>query len=584
MLKRAVLSFAIVTVSLLWVAPVISADSLNNFVITSYDIEYRLGQDDEKRSILMTRETIVADFPESDQNHGLERAIPYKYDGHSTSLKIKSIKDGGGKKWEYSTSRDGSFENLRIGDADKYVHGKQTFVIEYTQRDVTKAFSDSGNIDEFYWNTNGTYWKVPIENLSVQLDIDQALRPKLTGKTACYQGAFGNDETCSLKQENGIFTVQAENLAAGENVTMAIGFKPETFAEYKMSLFEKLLIGWFKVQGALLILAAVIVTWLMFRFYRIYNRKSEQKPVVTQYLPPKNTSIETSARLLKGKNSFAALLIDLAVRHYLKIYQTTKGKSIFKTTDYEIEITKPVSELNSEEQEVLSDIFNKKPEIGDRLEMKKLKIDTKLYERMKDNTKKLDNLIQNNYGLRNKDEAQSAWFRRFALLTLVAGLITLSPVLLVLAMIVFAMSRLLLPLTDKGLELVRHLNGLKKYIGVAEQERLKMLQSPEGATKIDVDPNDPKQLVKLYERVLPYAILFRQEKEWNKQIGNYYESTQSSPDWYVGAAGIHAFNANNFSSAISSFSSSAANSSTSSGSGGSGSSGGGGGGGGGGGW
>lgn len=81
-----------------------------------------------------------------------------------------------------------------------------------------------------------------------------------------------------------------------------------------------------------------------------------------------------------------------------------------------------------------------------------------------------------------------------------------------------------------------------------------MLQSPEGATKIDVDPNDPKQLVKLYERVLPvpkhYSV---KEKEWNKQIGNYYESTQSSPDWYVGAAGIHAFNANNFSSAISSF-------------------------------
>ena len=48
------------------------------------------------------------------------------------------------------------------------------------------------------------------------------------------------------------------------------------------------------------------------------------------------------------------------------------------------------------------------------------------------------------------------------------------------------------------------------YIGVAEEERIKMLQSPEGAEKVasvsSVSDND--QLVKLYEKVLPYAILF----------------------------------------------------------------------------
>jgi uncharacterized membrane protein len=115
-----------------------------------------------------------------------------------------------------------------------------------------------------------------------------------------------------------------------------------------------------------------------------------------------------------------------------------------------------------------------------------------------------------------------------------------------------------------------------------------MLQSPEGAEKIGqtIQGEDAAQLVKLYERVLPYAVLFGVEKEWTKQLGAYYEAAGEQPDWY---AGNGAFNAVIFASALSGFSSqsstySSSTSSSSGGSGGGGFSGGGGGGGGGGGW
>ena len=115
-----------------------------------------------------------------------------------------------------------------------------------------------------------------------------------------------------------------------------------------------------------------------------------------------------------------------------------------------------------------------------------------------------------------------------------------------------------------------------------------MLQSPEGAEKLDVtvSSEDPKQLVKLYERVLPYAVLFGLEKQWSQQLGAYYEQGSVQPDWYYGNT---AFNAAVFSSALNSFSVtsssySSASSSSSGGSNGGGFSGGGGGGGGGGGW
>ena len=140
-------------------------------------------------------------------------------------------------------------------------------------------------------------------------------------------------------------------------------------------------------------------------------------------------------------------------------------------------------------------------------------------------------------------------------------------------------------LTDKGLVLRRYLAGLKMYIGVAEAERLQMLQSPEGAEKVQVNASNEKQLVKLYERVLPYAVLFGQEKKWSAQLGQYYEQVGEQPDWYSGQG---AFNAAAFAAGMNSLSSVASSasdySSTSGGSTGGGFAGGGGGGGGGGGW
>ncbi len=140
------------------------------------------------------------------------------------------------------------------------------------------------------------------------------------------------------------------------------------------------------------------------------------------------------------------------------------------------------------------------------------------------------------------------------------------------------------PLTDKGAELRDHLEGLKEYIRLAEADRLRVLQSPQGAESTPVSTSDPREVLKLNEKLLPYSVLFGLEKEWAEELSKYY--VEEPPDWYSGST---AFNAAVFASSISSISSSASSSmsgssSSSGGSGGGGSSGGGGGGGGGGGF
>ena len=179
----------------------------------------------------------------------------------------------------------------------------------------------------------------------------------------------------------------------------------------------------------------------------------------------------------------------------------------------------------------------------------------------------------------------------FSFISLVIAMNNVNSPIIILSFLVFFITLLfvaifkiynLKPLTVKGRELFDYLKGLKMYIKLAEAERLKVLQSPEGAERKPVDTNDGANMIVLYERVLPYAVLFGQEKEWLKRLGMYYENNQVTPGWYNG---INGFNTASFVSSVSSFSSYASSSSfsSSSGAGGGGFSGGGGGGGGGGG-
>jgi uncharacterized membrane protein YgcG len=587
-MKRIFGAIAVLVVAVgLFPAHSANAASTNNFRITSYDIQYELSRDSESRSVLKATETIVAEFPAVNQNHGIERAIPSSYDGHDTSLSIKEVTNRAGKQWNYSTYSDNGNTVLRVGDADTYVHGSQTYHIVYTQRDVTKAFENTGR-DEWYWDTNGTEWKVPIDTLRVSVKIDPSLTSAQTGTPACYQGVVNVTDSCVLTQdEDGAYTTEASNLHRYENVTVAFGFQKGTFAGYVMSPWAILVMIWGIMQFLMFPIAIVLLVILSVQLGRRTYRKREENPIVAEYIPPKDASVMVSSQVIGAVTStFTAQLIDLAVRHYIAIVET-RPKSTWRAAQYDIVVQKNISELRSEEQEIITDMFGHVPVINERLSLTKLMKDTKYSMRTLDNDKKLKVLLDTTYGIREKSPKVSKYFYKWAITLLILGIVTLSIPLLFVALFAVTYGAVIRPLTDKGLELRRYVLGLQRYIRASETERLAFLQGPDTAQKVgyDVDPSNPGQMVKLYERVLPYAILLGAEKEWSKRLGDYYQQTQASPDWYTGTT---AFNAAVFTSTLHNFSQassySAGSSSSSGGSSGGGFSGGGGGGGGGGGW
>ena len=562
----------------------------NDFTIRQYDMRLELGRDADKRSTLKITETITADFPTIDQNHGLERAVPDAYNGHSVHLSIDSVTDQNGATLPYSDKTDDNGNRiLRIGSASTYVHGLHTYKIVYTEHDVTRFYSDTDK-DEFYWDLNGTEWQAPIDSFRAELVVAPDVM-KSFHQSSCYSGSYGSTDTCRLERtRDGTFVAQASQLQPGQTVTIALGFAGGTFAAYQPTLMERIVQIWAIVQLAASIVGLVLIVSAAIRWSQDKNRKKEIGTIIPEYLPPQEVSVTVSAEVVDTPRAvMTAQLLDFAVRGYIKIIET-KPKSFWRAAEYTIEITKDPKELRVEERELLDDVFDG-AHIGDRFEMKNLQNNMSFYKRLQDNPEKLKKLVRGQYEMRAQDAAKTHWYMRCAQIAGIAGVLLLSPSLLVAALIIYICGRVLWPLSPRGLELRRYLEGLKLYIGVAEKDRIKILQSPAGAEKISqpIDTNDSAAMVKLYERVLPYAVLFGQEKEWSKQLGGYYESAGTQPGWYTGSDAHAVFNAAVFSSMMTSFSTSSAtytssSSSSSGGSGGGGFSGGGGGGGGGGGW
>ena len=132
---------------------------VDDFVFDSMDVEYHLSLGDHNIAQLTVQETLVAVFPEADQNRGIRRDIPDYYNGHALQTQVLSVTDENGVPRDFSVEPIEDFVSLSSKHPDdRFVHGRQTYVITYRQKWVVANF---GSTDEFYWDVNGTAWAQP---------------------------------------------------------------------------------------------------------------------------------------------------------------------------------------------------------------------------------------------------------------------------------------------------------------------------------------------------------------------------------------------------------------------------------------
>jgi uncharacterized membrane protein YgcG len=474
--------------------------------------------------------------------------------------------------------------------------------------------SDGVTRDEFYWDTNGIGWAQPFGEVSATVRVHADLVPALTGEAVCYYGYDNSSDECAIDSNgDGEFSASVRDLFAYQNMTVVIAFEEGTFAGAPFWAFVPI--------PALIAIALVLfglITALIVRFV-LWRDAKGRGIVIAQYEPPEGLSMMLAANIAGNpKKGMAATIVDLAVQKNLRILEHDQGWSkVFGVQKLSS------ANLAPDEQRVMGALFSVNPfSVGGILPgLKNLlqlggstpqpipdeggevrwltKGDTVLGQQVVALTKSIEREAEAG-GLRRKPSWRP--------MLLVIGSMVLAGIVLIgvavfggedeksiiisvvglnavpwIAIFAIGLLSRRRPLTAKGAELKEHLDGLREFIRVAEADRLQMLQSVSGAERVTT--SDRTAIVKIYEKLLPYAVIFGLEKQWAQEISKYYDT--DPPDWYSGSTGFHvaAFSAGlaSLSSSVSTSYSGSSGSSSSGGGGGGGSSGGGGGGGGGGG-
>ncbi|WP_158866858.1 DUF2207 domain-containing protein [Leifsonia sp. AG29] len=569
---------------------------VDDFTFASFDGDYRLGRDKDGHSTLTTVETLVARFPQVDQNHGIRRRLVEDYDGHPTGLQVVSVTDEKGSPRPYTSDSKDGILSLTIA-ANDYVHGDQTYVITYRQTNVTRYFPDVGN-DEFYWDTNGTGWAQSFDRVTATVHLGRGLADSLRGSPSAYRGVQGSKQAATVERTDDGFRFSADRLGPGENLTFAIGFAPGTFTARADGVFNT---GWGYAAAAGLLLSVLGLGGAIFVRVRLLRDTPGRGTIIPEYVPPVEGLLLSADVTGRTKKAVAAETLDLAVSGRVRVLETT---GFFKRPSYSLELVSTEASgrqalrdphPTADELQFLRALFGDSVLPGMTLELgsshsRVARAISALLKRVHKDATRLGYRAP-----RPRGAVRATMFTAVGgtVLAVVGSVLCISGVyggvvplvILICSILAFVGVVILLshsPLTSKGTLLREYVEGLRMYIELAEADRIRYLQSPQGAERVPVAVDDPREMLKLTERLLPWAVLFGEEKKWLAELGRFYEQTGQTPSWYSGQT---AFNAAVLSQVVSGIASSTAiaSSSSSGGTGGGGFSGGGGGGGGGGG-
>jgi len=532
------------TIVFIILAILVSPVSAQDFTINTFHSDITINED----SSFTVKENIEVEFYRP--RHGIYREIPFKYTDElgktiETPIDVMSVNDGSGKDWKYRYKKTGNVVNIRIGDANKYVSGNQTYIITYKVENAILFFNDH---DELYWNVTGNYWRAPIKEASAYVNL--AVKKKSENLwAACYTGVLGSRESeCGFetsKKVGEFFTKKPLN--SGEGLTIAFGWDKELVSNPS---FWKRFLWAIDIRENWIFILPVFSLIFMMNLWRTKGRDPKVREAVTvMYEPPKYgdkplTPAEVGALIDEKLDSrdVTSTIVGLAVKGYIKIEETKAEGLIFDSTDYYLSKVKEADEnLSPFEIELMKKIFT-----GDLPGIMVSDMKNKFYthlELLKNTLYK--ELVRKRYFLSSPEKVRNVYLIAgiisvviapfvFAFLTtfggkgMFAGILTGLPVL--------AFSRVMPAKTKAGAFAYMDILGFQEFMNRAEKDRLERMGEKD-----------------LFSKFLPYAIALDVADNWAKAFEGIY---QEQPEWYVSHGRFKTFSPYTFSRSFNSVTSS----------------------------
>ncbi len=298
---------------------------------------------DDKGEMTVT-ETITVNAEGNKIKRGIYRDFPTQYkDRFGNKYKVgfsivQVLRDGNPEK--FHTEKKSNGIRIYIGEKDRYLKkGDYTYAITYrTNRQL--GFFDQH--DELYWNVTGNDWDFPIDKASATVRLPKTI-PQDSLSVEGYTGISGSKDqnyTASIRSDGSAYIETTQTLSKRHGLTIVVTWPKGYIAEPTTS--EK--IDYLLSDNRHLIVASVGLIVLLIYYGLAWlkvGKDPEEGVIFPHYEPPSGYSPASLRFVLQmgyDNACFAAAIINLAVKGFLKIEEDEDDYSLELTGEENIEM------------------------------------------------------------------------------------------------------------------------------------------------------------------------------------------------------------------------------------------------------
>jgi uncharacterized membrane protein YgcG len=468
--------------------------------------------------------------------NGIYRDIPIEYRqalGFNYTLRLTDIEvtDAAGNELRYETGRERHYRRIKIWvpdarDAARTVH------ISYTVENGLRWFDeDDRQWTEFYWNVTGDEWPVRIDAASARIVLPRAA----TGVRArAFTGAYGSTASDAEIRIDGptidVASLNRLGIKEGLTVTVAMdtrvnGDPTGAYVIAPPTTADKI-IAWLRSNWPIFL--PFLVFFVMYRIWARHGRDPERLPAATRYEPPEGLTVSEAGTLIDNRidmRDVTSMIVDLAVRGYLKIFNLTGDTFEFTR----LRDRRAWDGLATHEIRLLDALFDD----GSRDVVSTSDLKNRFYKDLPGIKNALwESLVEHGMYRSRPDHVQAVWLVVAAVVGLggafvgagtasATGMSTVTTVTAaVLSAVIVAAFGVLMPArTRRGARAHEETLGFEDFLDHVESDRYRrMITGPE-----------------MFERYLPFAMAFGVEEKWAAAFADLYRDQQ--PSWYLGPSG-----------------------------------------------
>ncbi|AQP45029.1 DUF2207 domain-containing protein [Tessaracoccus flavus] len=446
--------------------------------------------------------------------------------------------------------RDGDLMAIRVGREDIVNRQPHNYVISYDVTGFIVSDHPTSGLDEFNWDAIGPGWRSRFSDVRVTVTGPAAIE-----QTACFHGP-DTRTPCESSQSGNTAEFSVASLNPRERMQVVAGFPALTFGGVEQQKERRVTAAnafeltptTGALTGAGLVAALAGVFAIRRRHARddVYlgltpgllpaagetaniGQQSGKYPVTVQFHPPKGATpgeIGTLMDTTADNIDVSATIVDLAVRHYLRIRSDGKNEFVLEA------LGKPTNELAPYEKRLLADIFQGAHTRTSR-QLRKAKFAEVLPNAR---TGLYQAVVDKGWFKSNPTTAQLVPM-------MLGGLIIAAGVMATLFLAQFGWGLVGIPLAVLGIGLIAisgkfrkrtargsaylaQAKGFELYLRTAEKETL---QFEEGED--------------IFSKYLPYAMVFGVADRWTTLFAQLGEQGlyRADTSWYVGADLMHGF-------------------------------------------